>query len=180
LAFSADPAARWLFPDSSKYLTHGRDFLSAFARKAFDHETAYYIEGWKGSACWLPPGIDPDEDELISVLRRNVPEHIQEEVLSILEQTGKYRPSDMPCWYLPVMGVDPIYQNRGLGSLLMQHALARINEDGITAYLESSNPSNIPFYERHGFEVMGKVQVGSSPVFHPMLRHPRSVPLSSY
>ena len=30
------------------------------------------------------------------------------------------------------------------------------------AYLESSNPRNMSLYERHGFESMGKVQIGDS------------------
>ena len=174
LAFSADPAARWLFPDPSKYLTDGRDFLSAFATKAFEHDAAYRIDGYRGAACWLPPGIAPDEDEIVSVVQRSVSPQTQEEVSGILEQMDAYHPSDLLCWYLPVMGVDPICQGNGLGSLLMQHVLTRLDDEEMTAYLESSNPSNIPFYERHGFKVMGEIQVGSSPKFRPMLRSPRS------
>ena len=41
------------------------------------------------------------------------------------------------------------------------------------AYLESSNPKNVPLYERHGFEVMGFVQPGDFPGIYPMLRQPR-------
>jgi hypothetical protein len=41
------------------------------------------------------------------------------------------------------------------------------------AYLESSNPTNIPFYEQQGFEVIGKIQAGDSPTIFPMLRYPR-------
>ncbi len=37
-------------------------------------------------------------------------------------------------------------------------------------YLDSSNPRNIAFYERHGFRVMGKIQHRSSPMIYPMLR----------
>jgi hypothetical protein len=39
--------------------------------------------------------------------------------------------------------------------------------------LESSNPANIPLYERHGFSVLGTIQVGSSPSVFPMLRSAR-------
>jgi hypothetical protein len=41
------------------------------------------------------------------------------------------------------------------------------------AYLESSNPKNVPLYERHGFEVMGCVQPGEFPGLYPMVRQPR-------
>ena len=41
------------------------------------------------------------------------------------------------------------------------------------AYLESSNPKNMSLYERHGFESMGRIQIGDSPPAHPMIREPR-------
>jgi hypothetical protein len=39
--------------------------------------------------------------------------------------------------------------------------------------LESSNPRNITLYQRHGFEILGTIQIGSSPTLVPMLRPPR-------
>ena len=47
-----------------------------------------------------------------------------------------------------------------------------VDEDGTPAYLESSNPVNISLYQRHGFEVLGTIQVGTSPPITPMLRQP--------
>jgi hypothetical protein len=41
------------------------------------------------------------------------------------------------------------------------------------AYLESSNPRNVPLRERYGFEVMSFVQPGDFPGIYPMLRPPR-------
>jgi ribosomal protein S18 acetylase RimI-like enzyme len=64
-------------------------------------------------------------------------------------------------------------QGRGFGALLMRHATMRCDAEGKVAYLESSNPRNIPLYLRHGFEVMGTIQVGRSPVMTPMIRRPR-------
>ena len=55
----------------------------------------------------------------------------------------------------------------------MRHALARCDRDGKAAFLESSNPKNVSFYERHGFEVLGRIQVGTSPTLFPMLRKAR-------
>ena len=61
----------------------------------------------------------------------------------------------------------------GQGDALMSYALERCDRDRMPAYLESSNPRNIPFYERHGFERLGEIQVGSSPTLVPMLRRAR-------
>jgi hypothetical protein len=43
---------------------------------------------------------------------------------------------------------------------------------------ESTNPRNVPLYERHGFERLGTIQSGSSPPLFPMLRRPRARVLS--
>jgi hypothetical protein len=49
----------------------------------------------------------------------------------------------------------------------------KCDRDGVLAYLESSNPRNIPLYERHGFEILGRAQSGNSPVITPMLCKPQ-------
>jgi ribosomal protein S18 acetylase RimI-like enzyme len=90
----------------------------------------------------------------------------------IFEQMEKFHPTE-PHWYLPMIGVDPAHQGAGIGSALMMEALKAVDRDGIIAYLESSNPRNIPLYQRYGFEVIGEIQSGSSPVLRPMLRRAR-------
>ncbi|WP_280177443.1 GNAT family N-acetyltransferase [Microvirga pakistanensis] len=77
-----------------------------------------------------------------------------------------------PHWYLPLIGVDPARQRKGYGSMLLAHALRACGATGTPAYLESSNPENIPLYQRHGFKVLETIQVGTSPPVIPMLRHP--------
>ena len=87
-------------------------------------------------------------------------------------QMEHYHPKEEH-WYLPIIGADPQYLGQGLGGALMKHACARIDEDGLPAYLESSNPRNISLYERHGFEVMGEIRSGNAPVMTPMYRSAR-------
>jgi predicted acetyltransferase len=59
--------------------------------------------------------------------------------------------------------VDPSQQSKGFGSALLQHTLIQFDRDNKLAYLESSNPRNIPLYKRHGFELLGSIQIGTSP-----------------
>ena len=172
LAFITDPVVRWCYPDPHQYLTHFPDFVRAFAGKAFEQRSAYYVDGFSGAALWLPPGIEPDGEEMVALLQRTVSERLQEEVFSVLEQMGSYHPSE-PHWYLPLIGVETRHQRQGLGSALMKHALIPCDRDKKLAYLESTNPESIPLYERHGFELLGTIQVGASPPVFPMLRKPR-------
>jgi ribosomal protein S18 acetylase RimI-like enzyme len=172
LAFSSDPAARWTWPDPDQYLTHFPTFVRIFGGKAFAHKSAYRIDAHAGAALWLPPDVNPDEEALTSFLKRTGSKHVQKDSAAVFEQMGRYHPRE-PHWYLPFIGVDPAQQGNGYGSALMRHALIPCDRDHTLAYLESSNPKNIPLYERHGFELLDTIQVGTSPPIFPMLRTPR-------
>jgi ribosomal protein S18 acetylase RimI-like enzyme len=171
LGFAADPMARWVWPDSSEYLRIMPQFVNAFGGRAFDHGTAYIIEGARAAALWLPPGVEPDEATMGAIMARALRPEIAEDIRLILQGMAEHHPHE-PHWYLPLIAADPSWIGQGLGTLLMKHALRRCDEDGIAAYLESSNPRNISLYERHGFRVIGQIQHGSSPMLTPMLRTP--------
>jgi ribosomal protein S18 acetylase RimI-like enzyme len=73
-----------------------------------------------------------------------------------------------------MLGVDPSFQSRGHGSALLRETLKLCDEDGLTAYLESSNPRTIPLYERHGFKHTGIIRAPDAPCLYPMVRLPQS------
>ena len=172
LAFVADPATRWVWPDSQKYLSHFSKFAKAFGGKAFEHKTAHYIGNYSGAALWLPPNVDPDVDTILGLIQETTSEESQNVVPEVFEKMSGYHPNE-PHWYLPLLGVDPHHHGKGLGSGLMKHALTVCDKDNSLAYLESSNPRNIPFYKRHGFELLGTIQVKKFPPIFPMLRKPQ-------
>ena len=94
---------------------------------------------------------------------------ISEDITALINGMAEHHPSE-PQWYVPLVAADPSWTGQGLGTLLMKHALRRCDEEGVAAYLESSNPRNISFYKRLGFQITGRIQSGSSPVLTPMLR----------
>jgi ribosomal protein S18 acetylase RimI-like enzyme len=173
LAFSTDPMARWAFPDPAKYLDLMPRLARAFGGNAFGQGSAHLVEGGHGAAMWLPPGLEPDVETLMQMSREHVPNERQDDMMRVFEQMDAFHPTE-PCWYLPMIGVDPACQGRGYGSALLRFALEQVDRAGAPAYLESSNPRNIPLYERHGFAVVGNIQAGTSPSLAPMLRPPRS------
>ena len=64
LAFSADPVARWAYPNSRQYVALFPDLVRAFGGRAFTRGTARHINAFAGAALWLTPGIDPDHAAL--------------------------------------------------------------------------------------------------------------------
>jgi len=171
-AFVADPLMRWIFPDAHDYLTYYPSFARHLAGGAFDHSTAYRSEDFRGTALWLPPCIGPDGEALGAVLYEALAPGLLAEVGELFERIRAHHPTE-PHWYLAVIGVDPPSQGQGYGSALLAHALEVCDRDHLPAYLESSNPVNIPLYQRFGFEISGECQAGSSPVVTPMFRHAR-------
>jgi len=172
LAFSTDPMARWAFPDPETYLAVWPETIKAFGGNGFAHGTVHLVDGGGAAAMWLPPGVEPDIERLTILTERHAPPERQTDMTQVFEQMGRFHP-EQPCWYLPLIGVDPACQGRGDGSALLRYALEHVDRTGAPAYLESSNPRNVPLYERHGFEVLGSIQAGSSPTVVPMLRRQR-------
>ena len=76
-------------------------------------------------------------------------------------------------WYLQLLGVDPEYQGKGLAGKLLREMLTRIDEDGLPCYLETERQRNVPFYNRHGFDVVVEVDLpNGGPHIWTMKREP--------
>lgn len=174
LSFAADPMARWSWPDPRQYLSVMPQFIRAFGGSAFQHNAAHITDDGRGAALWLPPGVSPDETAMGNIFEETVSPALRADVYAVIEKMEQFHPEE-PHWYLPLMGVDPALHGKGNGSALLNHALQQCDRDGRLAYLESSNPRNIPLYQRHGFRIIGEIQSGSSPTMAAMLRTPSSL-----
>jgi ribosomal protein S18 acetylase RimI-like enzyme len=73
---------------------------------------------------------------------------------------------------LQLLAVKPQSQSRGIGSALIAPGLARNDQEQVPTYLEATSERSIPFYERHGFEVIGEIEVPDGPTLFAMWRVP--------
>jgi GNAT superfamily N-acetyltransferase len=170
LAFVSDPVIRWVLSDSDDYLQTWPPFVEAFAGEAFEHGTAYAIEDCSAVAMWLPPGAESDGEAMQRLMSEGSDPLVGDDLDGVFEQMDMFHPS-FEHWYLPLIGVDPVAQARGLGTALMRHVLADLDNAGISAYLETTSPRNRSMYERHRFEAVGVIQHGGSPPMGPMVSH---------
>ena len=179
-AFGDDPVFCWLQPDAGKRATALPGLFGAMARHHFlgggGVEVATSESGVGAAALWDPPGgWDQAPREQVRMLpavircfrgRLGVARALAEEM--------KANHPEEPHWYLAMIGSDPRVRGAGYGNALLRSRLDRCDAEGAPAYLESSNPDNIPYYMRFGFEVTGEIAMpGGGPPLWPMWRRPR-------
>lgn len=169
LGFAADPFMRWLYPEPGAFLSNFLRVMDFFGGRAFDHGSAFRNHDFSASALWLPPGVHPDEEQLVACFEQTVTQDKHDALFETFGQMDKYHP-DEDCWHLAFIAVDPVRQGKGLGSALLEACLERCDEDGRPAYLESTNPANLSLYKRHGFEEMGLIKADQAPPLFPMFR----------
>ncbi|MCY7291097.1 MAG: GNAT family N-acetyltransferase [Ferruginibacter sp.] len=75
---------------------------------------------------------------------------------------------DEPVYYLWFLGVDPTYQNKGIGSTLFKDLIQESRVMKRPLYLETSMTQNIPFYERFGCQVYNKHEFKSDLYSHTL------------
>ena len=113
LAFSTDPMTRWTYPNPQTYLAIMPETIKAFGGNGFAHGTVHLVDGGGAAAMWLPPGVQPDSKRLEVLTKQQAPPERQADMTRVFEQMGRFHPEE-PCWYLPLIGVDPACQGRAM------------------------------------------------------------------
>ncbi|UPJ79762.1 GNAT family N-acetyltransferase [Bradyrhizobium sp. 183] len=169
-AFTTCPLLRWLYPAPWQYLQHFSGFIEYYCGDPYrDQSGAYISDGDKAALLWQTESEHRGNTRLMSFLHESVPAHRRSEAEKVFESFGKYHPPQ-PHWYVTMVGVDPVYQRSGLGSLVLKHLTDISDKAGGLVYLEATSAQAVRLYERLGWTLLGEVQIGTSPPFFPMSR----------
>jgi GNAT superfamily N-acetyltransferase len=155
LAFEGDPLWRWAFPAPGTLEPFWRFFVESALRRS----CAWVSGDYAAAAIWIPPGqseLTDEEEEQVEPLVRSLLGDRTAEVMVLIDRFDETHPAEPPHYYLSLLGTHPDRRGEGLGMALLADTLARIDEEGAPAYLESSNPANDARYERLGFLKVGE------------------------
>ena len=178
-AFHDDPGWCHLLPNADDRTRRLTLFFDVELREVLlPNGVVWTTDEVAGAAVWLPPG---GWRVPVSATMRETPPMVRvfgRRLLLALRarlRMESAHPRTPSHWYLAVMGVAPEWQGKGLGSALMHPKLRELDARGEPAYLESSTPRSRALYQRHGFEVVGELNLPSDgPPLWRMWREPGS------
>jgi GNAT superfamily N-acetyltransferase len=179
-AFYDDPVMTWILPDDNARAKHLTRMFAAMTRHHHlargGVEVACDGPGIGAAALWDPPN---QWQETRRVQWAMTPAFLRvfgfrTAMARGVQELMKRAHPEEPHWYLAAIGSDPTVRGQGFGQVLMRSRLDRVDAEHAPAYLESSKPENVPYYQRFGFTVTQEIALpNGGPPLWAMWRAPR-------
>ncbi|MCR8744068.1 GNAT family N-acetyltransferase [Romboutsia lituseburensis] len=168
LSLEKDPLYINLFPDENKRKKYLDRFFEMRIKYGLKYGRVYTISDKYEGVLIILPGEDVMTPikvfrsggiKLIGTLGRNNMKKLVD-ILDYLYTKEKLYMRDNFI-KISLIGINPIYQNKGYGSHMIKYILKQIEGQNISCYLETQNFINLNFYEKLGFKIL---ETGNMPV----------------
>ncbi len=176
-SFVADPLWSAVFPSTAEVSAAATAFWRVVVTGALRYPWTMTNAEMSALIVWIPPGQPEWGEEGIRELHRirtSMPEQSRRQLDKLFAVLSANHPESGPdgelLAYLSVAAVDPRLRGHGRGGELLDESLVRVDDAAWAAYLESSNPRNITFYERRGFRVRQRFAGPGGAVITTMMR----------
>ena len=182
-AFYDDPLFGFFVPDAVSQTKGLIAFMGAAVIDAIPFGDVWVARRNGKIACaagWLPPHAyprGPRRDVLTTM--RGIPTFVRSgrriaAAVRLQAAVDKaHHALHEPHYYLALLGTDPLYQRSGAGSAALAPVLAKCDEQGVPAYLETQKEENLAYYTRHAFDLEQKIDVRGAPPIWTLIRTPR-------
>lgn len=160
LAFAEDPVWGQSLRKPGGRLEEMADFWRLWIQGALRYPWVWLWNEGEAASVWIPPGgtemSTAQEEELDRLATSRLGDGGAAHLAQVMAQFDATHPHGEPHYYLSLLATHPAHRGRGAGMALLADNLARIDDEGMPAYLESSNPANNHRYERMGFQPVGQ------------------------
>jgi GNAT superfamily N-acetyltransferase len=178
-AFRLYPIFEYIIPDSSYRKVHLKYLCCFLLRLGISKgEVVAPSESIEGVSIWLPPtgaqssGIDVIRAGLLNLFFQvNTRTFVRFMKIGRIKGTKRATIIRRPYYLCDMIGVDPRFQSRGFGRKMVVRKLMACDGVKMPCYLETSAVSNINFYEKFGFSLIGDYKIQDVDVYC-LLREP--------
>ena len=178
LAFTDDPVWGRTLRNPGGQPEEMADFWRLWVQGALRYPWVWVWNEGEATSVWIPPGgtemSAEQEKEFSRLATSRLGEGRAAYLAQVMAAFDATHPHSEPHYYLSLLATHPAHRGRGVGMALLADNLARIDREGMPAYLESSNPANDHRYERLGFKPVDKFQLPEDgPIITTMWRAAR-------
>jgi ribosomal protein S18 acetylase RimI-like enzyme len=165
-AFYNDPYYIFIMPNDKKRMKQLQWWMKILLRYTFKYGSIHYTNDFKSVAMWVGPDKPIIDDvKILSLGLMLYPFKIGVRnfmrVLNISGQWNKeHKKLNKRHYYLMVIGVEPEFQQKGIGSRLMHVGLTKADDEELECFLETVTYEDVKFYMKHNFEVIFKKGFG--------------------
>ena len=148
-AYAEDPVMIWALPRAATRLADAAAFFTFFLRRKGGHTREVFATSDRSAVvvmATVSSGRRDDARHPSSLTGKRSPS------ADYFQWIESFRP-DVDHRYLEFIGCLPAQRSRGMGSLLLGNLLASAARDGFPVWCWSSNPRNLTFYRRLGFDI---------------------------
>jgi len=156
-AFHEDALNVHLYPDGEARARFAPLRFEALVRYDQMFGQVDHLPGFAAVASWMRPGETETPERLARAGFGSLPNDASLETLdAVFGFIGPAiaRAAPEPHWHLRLLAVEPDSQGGGLGAVVMQRGIDRAANTGHAVVLETFAERAVPFYLRHGFEII--------------------------
>jgi len=172
-AFFDDPLWGPAFPDVERRAEQASAFWRLLVTSALRYPWTLVTDKVEAAAVWFPPGgielTDEEHEGVEPFLVDLTGRAVADGILALFDHFEAARPTE-PHYYLSLLATHTDHRGSGLGMSLLRENLARVDEAGLPAYLESCNPANDKRYAEGGFGPREELMPGVGAVVATMWR----------
>lgn len=156
-AFADDPVRQWLVGAANTRSWRGRWLSAGVLRSGLSEGFVLTNQARDSLLILMPPS--PGKPSTIGMTQAALGLGVRlGRALWLKQQMQRLAPVE-PHWHVLVLATAPAVQGKGKGAALLQPLLQHVHQSGEMLWLESSNPTNDPFYQRLGLQPVGTLQL---------------------